>query len=113
MSVYIKGMEMPTSENVVILINPSGGVWMIGDMPNEDTYLVKAKAISVPDHGDLIDRNVLYAKAVEWEEQAMHLANTSPDARTFDKWSNILTERSAFKFDVADAPTIIPADKEK
>lgn len=53
--ILIKGMEMPTKENAVILITPSGDVWMIGDMPNEDTHLVKAKAVPVPPYGRLID----------------------------------------------------------
>lgn len=55
MDILIKGMKMPTKENVVILITPSGDVWMIGDMPNEDTHLVKAKAIPVPPHERLIE----------------------------------------------------------
>lgn len=49
MSFYIHGMDMPTKENSVILITPQGDVWMIGDMPNEDTYLAKAKAIPAAD----------------------------------------------------------------
>lgn len=60
MSILIKGMKMPTKENAVILITPSGDVWMIGDMPNEDTHLVKAKAVPVPEpHGRCIDADVL------------------------------------------------------
>ena len=55
MSIYIHGMDMPTKENMIILISPNGGVWMIGDTPNEDTFLVKAKAIPIPPHGNLID----------------------------------------------------------
>lgn len=59
MSIYIHGMDMPTKENTVILISPYGDVWMIGDMPNEDTHLAKAKAISVSKHGRLIDADAL------------------------------------------------------
>ena len=59
MSILIKGMEIPTKENAVILITPSGDVWMIGNMPNENTHLVKAQAVLVPPHGDLIDRDAL------------------------------------------------------
>ena len=59
MSIYIHGMDMPTKENTVILISPNGDVWTIGDMPNEDTYLLKAKAVFVSSHGDLIDRDAL------------------------------------------------------
>ena len=122
MSVYIKGMEMPKEGFVEVLIRDDGTVQQTGQsyrLGGTDYYTPYVgempqiySAVSVPEHGDLIDRNVLYAKATEWEQQAMHLANTSPDARTFDKWSNILTERSAFKFDIADVPTIIPASKE-
>ena len=87
--IYISGMEMPKSENVVILINPSGGVWMIGDMPNEDTYLVKAKAIPVPDHGRLIDADAL--------------------SRMYDPYE--ICGAAVLEI-IADTPTIIQADKE-
>lgn len=91
--VYIKGMEMPTSENVVILINPSGGVWMIGDMPNEDTYLVKAKAIPVPDNGRLIDADALC-------KTLRNLAENEYTPTVFANWIEHHID------------TIIPADKE-
>ena len=110
MSVLINGMEMPTGCLYCDFRNHDlcelwHRVWDIAINRHKDCPLVP-----VPDHGDLIDRSVLYAKTVEWEEQARHLSNTAPDARTFDKWATILTERSAFKYDVADASTIIPAD---
>ena len=60
MGIYITGMEMPMKENAVILITPSGDVWIIGDMPNEDTHLIKAKAISVPPHGSLIEKHDIF-----------------------------------------------------
>lgn len=59
MSILIEGMEMPTKENAVILMTPSGDVWMIGDMPNEDTHLIKAKAISVSSHDRLINSDTV------------------------------------------------------
>lgn len=68
MSILIKGMEMPTKENAVILITPSGDVWMIGDMPNEDTHLVKAKAVPVPPHGRCIDADALEKEGADIHE---------------------------------------------
>ena len=60
MGIYITGMEMPTKENAVILITPSGDVWIIGDMPNEDTHLIKAKVIPVPPHRSLIEKHDVF-----------------------------------------------------
>ena len=108
MGIYIPGMEMPKTGEYRCVIRKWGEEITI-DLYGEEELC--GTLLPVPDHGDLIDRNVLYAKIAEWEQQAMHLANTSPDARTFDKWSNILAERSAFKFDIADAPTVIEADR--
>lgn len=93
MSVLIQGMEMPTKENAVILITPSGDVWMIGAMPNEDTHLVKAKAIPVPPHGDLIERKELL------KHDNQHYEYLSDEF--------YVTVR-----DIERIPTIIPADKE-
>ena len=59
--------------------------------------------------GRLIDGNVLYEKTAEWEAQALHMVEKTmndEDATEWKRWSTILTERSAFKFDVADAPTV-------
>ncbi len=97
MGVYIEGMEMPTKENAVILITPSGDVWMIGDMPNEDTHLVKAKAVPVPPHGRLIDADAL-----------MLLRNmTRPNCE-------FVGDRLMIDVNMIDgAPTVIPASKEE
>lgn len=54
-------------------------------------------------HGDLIDRAELYNQTAEWEAQARD---------EWRWWSAVLKERGAFKHDVANAPTIIEADKE-
>lgn len=99
--VYIENMEMPTKENAVILITPSGDVWMIGDMPNEDTHLIKTKAIPVPEpHGDLIDTEQLketidyYIREAGWNDE-------------------INKALSWVKDDFIDAePTVIPASEE-
>lgn len=57
----------------------------------------------------LIDADALYEKVAEWEAQALHMVEMTmhdEDNAEWKRWSTILTERSAFKFDVADAPTI-------
>ena len=79
MSVYIKGMEMPTNAEgceVIIRIQPNGEVLDLHG------FHIGATAIPVPDHGDLIERDSLpwYLKDVT---------------------------------EILEAPTIIPADKEK
>ena len=95
MSIYIHGMDMPTKENTVILISPYGDVWMIGDMPNEDTHLAKAKAVSVSAHGRLIDADVLL--------KGCERVTTEYATREF-AFSQTAIE---------NAPTIISGDKEE
>jgi len=57
----------------------------------------------------LIDGNALYEKTAEWEAQALHMVEKTmhdEDNAEWKRWSTVLAERSAFKYDVADAPTI-------
>ena len=57
----------------------------------------------------LIDAAELYEKTAEWEAQALHMVEITmndEDKTEWRKWSAILGERSAFKFDIADAPTV-------
>ena len=69
--------------------------------------------VEIPSDIDLIDKNKLYEKVAELEaqalEQASKLAQTD-NIEEWRRWSTILNERTAFKFDVADAPVIIPAE---
>ena len=54
-----------------------------------------------------INREELYEKTAEWEAQALHMVEKTmhdEDETDWKKWSVILKERSAFKFDVADMP---------
>ena len=56
-----------------------------------------------------IDADVLYEKVKKWEHDAQEKAlETSKQYDKLDnvKWFIALTERSAFKYDIADAPTI-------
>ena len=66
------------------------------------------------EHGDLIDRTKLYEQTAEWEAEALtavnkYIPSDSPDEWRW--WSAVLKERTAFKYDVADAPTVIEADE--
>ena len=109
--IYIPGMEMPKDGYKVVYIHSNGGVYEPSN--SEHVWSKLATAIPVPDHGDLIDRNKLDKKTAEWEAQALHMVEVTmhdEDATEWRKWSTVLTERSAFKFDVADAPIIITAD---
>lgn len=91
MSILIEGMEMPTKKNAVILITPSGDVWMIGNMPNEDTHLVKAKAVPISEpHGRLGDLD-----ALPW-----YLANKSVKYASYEDWEKLCDA-------IQTAPTII------
>ena len=66
----------------------------------------------------LIDANALYEKTAEWETSALayiEKLNRTPlwemdedEKAEWRRWTAILGERSAFKHDVADAPTIDP-----
>lgn len=65
--ILIRGMEMPTKENQVVLITPNGEVWLMANMPCDTKHLTRAKAIELPEHGDLIDRDVARDKIAEQE----------------------------------------------
>lgn len=62
----------------------------------------------------LIDADALYERTAEWEAQALHMVEVTmndEDKTKWRKWSAVLAERSAFKHDIADAPTIEPERK--
>lgn len=58
---------------------------------------------------DLISKDDLYTKIVGFEKEAMEktirLAQTD-DTEEWKRWNTILNERTAFKYDVMDAPVI-------
>lgn len=114
MSVLIKGIEMPigcsdcpcANDEVRFCRAAKEYIPMIG----------KPKfcpLVEVPTpHGKLIDADELYKETAEWEAQALHGVNTyDRESEDWYKWTYILNERSAFKFDVADAPTVIESEK--
>lgn len=58
---------------------------------------------------DLISRRALYEKTAEWEAKAAKMVKATmydDDLTEWRKWSAILAERTAFKYDVADAPSV-------
>ena len=64
MSIYIKGMEMPTDGPLIFKINPDGTVsttWKNG--------YKKYTAVPVPPHGRLIDADALMLKIQEYIEE--------------------------------------------
>jgi hypothetical protein len=65
MSILLKGLKMPEGDNAVVVVIHSNGTV---DRPNWqwDCTLIKgAEAISIPDHGDLIDRDKFVAEKRE------------------------------------------------
>ena len=62
----------------------------------------------------LVDADKLYEKFSELETQALEQVgklDAEEDGVEWHRWSVILVERSAFKHDVADAPTIDAVDR--
>ena len=104
-SIYIKNIEMPTTESevLIIAIESDGSVYPVridGDgqpmiFQNEE---IKNCAIPIPPHGRLGDLDELHKEAVRRSEKA----------RTYDSWYNC-TDRVISAFDIESAPTIIPA----
>ena len=120
MSVLIKGMKMPKmpktySQGEVV---PYIDIRIFADdkaviSKGEKPYFTEYCVIEVPPHGRLIDADALYEKTAEWEAQALHMVEQTmndEDKSEWHRWSAVLTERSAFKYDVADMPTIIEAE---
>ena len=64
---------------------------------------------------DLISRRALYEKCVELEQEALKMVLDTDDKTENLIWNAVLTERSAFKFSVMDAPAslINPSTKQK
>lgn len=111
--IYIP-MEMPKRGHTVTLTILGGGEVCVQyyDCKPHLTVPIVYKAIPVPDHGRLIDGDALYEKFLRLESEAMSaLQTTSVGSVDGIKWSAILTERTGYKFDIVDAPTVIPAEE--
>ncbi len=73
--------------------------------------------VEISDHGDLIEKDPLFKKAEELEEQARaeferyKLGETNWEQTEKAKWRIARFERIGFKHDIADAPVVIPAER--
>ena len=126
MSVYIRGMKMPAT--CIECPLQYGGWCYVAPADLDDTRVAptvdeayeqgKPKwcpltEIPTP-HGPLIDQEELFNRFAKLEEAARKKVNSLPldDIVWYRTWSTILTERTAYKFDVMDAQEIIPAEGE-
>ena len=91
MGIYIKGMEMPKNEPLLVKINPDGSV----STTAKNGYK-KYQAVPVPPHGRLIDADAL---------EKIMCEGIAPSVKDggFKHPFDIIRA-------VANAPTIIPAD---
>lgn len=123
MGILIKGVKMPKNCDCCPLCKTESAFHgMCQAIRNDICYVYPDKEkplwcplVEVPTHGRLIDAGELYEKTAEWEAQALDLVKMhmhDEDTEEWRKWSTVLTERSAFKFDVADAPTVIEASED-
>lgn len=115
MSILIKGLKMPKEYEFIDLVITGDGV--VREYYTDKVDIAVAEAVELPDHGDLIDKDALYERTEEWEAQALAqikeycCGESSWEQNECRKWATIVSERSAFKFDVADAPVVIPAER--
>lgn len=115
MSILIKGLKMPEDGEFLDLVITADGVVRAYDKEDEKI----AEAVELPDHGDLIEKDQLFKKAEEREEQAIaeleryKLGETNWEQTERVKWRIARLERIGFKHDIANAPVVIPAEREK
>ena len=93
MGIYIKSMEMPMNEPMLVKINPDGSV----STTAKNNYR-KYEAIPVPDHGRLIDADALEQDA----QKRLLICNKYNDQ--FQKPYEVMRA-------IALAPTVIPAEE--
>lgn len=91
MSIYIKGMEMPTGNGELRLIIHSNGQVII----SHKTHYEEAEALPVPEHGRLSDADALKEHMFVCADDPYRLG-----------WND------ALEAVIQNAPTIIPADNE-
>ena len=74
MSILIKGLKMPEDGEFLDLVITADGVVRAYDQ--EDKKI--AEAVEIPDHGDLIDRDVLLSKVQKWYWEALETVKRMP-----------------------------------
>ena len=111
MGVYIKGMEMPkTEEESRLLILTPDGVTCLTQLGLGNQ---KFDAIEIPPHGDLIDRDVLRASFKESIDECHKWANEL----NIETSMYVVARQSLGTFiecslRTKGMPTVIPADKD-
>lgn len=108
MSVYIKGMEMPTDGMNNIMILADGRVFQFSGYGNPKPL---GTAIPVPDHGDLIDKQYAYQNTMAMGEQTRKIVLKQIDALPVVIPEDIKT----MYYPQVDGitPTVISVDKEE
>lgn len=115
MSILIKELKMPKDGEFLDLVITADGVVRAYDQEDEKI----AEAVELLDHGALLDKDALYERIEEREAQAFAQVKeycggeSSWEQSECRKWATILSERVLFKFDVADSPVVIPAERRK
>ena len=95
--IYIPNMEMPKEGFIRLIIEPNGTVKEINPY-NEAVIPTEAKAIEVPTHGDLVDRQKLI--------KALSKAWDVDDDQDF-------ANKSVWRIVEKEAPTVIEASTEE
>lgn len=100
--VYIPGMKMPNRGHTVTLTITGSGVAVVQyyDCKPQLAVPIVSKAVPVPDHGDLIDRDAARESIKPWSPEDERTGCTFD---TVKKLMHTMLDR---------APTVIPADKE-
>ena len=96
MGVYIKGLQMPERCIWCVFFRRNGlrdYCCISSAQPRDGVIPTDCPLISVPDHGDLIDRDALFdANSWDW----------------FNEWGSTVNKQAEL---VVNAPVIIPADR--
>ncbi len=103
MSVYIKGMEMPTEATIITIYKLKGQFYASA----HGTEL--CPLVPIPEHGRLIDADALEDFVIALKRDAIHAYEWTGKS---GEWNTRISERERFAVTIEDAPTIILADKE-
>ena len=96
--ILIFGMKMPENEPLRLVLNPNGQLFV-----DHGVTFTEYKAIELPEHGDLIDRDALIKTCNEIIEEDWN-AKAAPYS-----WSYAY---ESFVDDIEVTPVVIPSNKE-
>lgn len=97
MGIYIQGMELPKEEKITLTLFPDGRVYENHreKLWGNEKDCIPWKAVTVPPHGDLIDRTEAIVDANE---------------RAYDFWSSDFEADETVRF-LNEQASIIPAEE--